>query len=83
MKEARKIMIAVYCDNDEQARAVQNIAKEFCSNFRVSAVDIMSFYPLILKHKALLKDAASTISKGGKAAAFSLVPSLLKAMFDK
>ena len=75
-------MIAVYCDDDEQARAVQNIAKEFCSQFSISAKDIMGFYPLILKHKALLKDAARTISQGGKAAAFRIVPSLMKALFD-
>ena len=82
MKTPRKIMIAVYCDDDEQARAVQNIAKEFCSQFSVSATDIMSFYPLILKHKALLKDAASTISKGGKMAALRMATSLIKAMFE-
>ena len=80
MKEARKIMIAVYCDDDEQARAVQNIAKEFCSQFSVKATDIMGIYPMILKNKALLKDAAKTITRGGKSAAFRLIPSLLKAL---
>lgn len=80
MKTPRKIMIAVYCEDDEQARAVQNIAKEFCSQFSVSATDIMGLYPLILKNKAMLKEAASTISKGGKAAAFRLIPSLLKSL---
>lgn len=82
MKTPRKIMIAVYCEDDEQARAVQNIAKEFCSQFSVTAKDIMGFYPLIIKNKALLKEAANTISKGGKAAAFRIVPSLLKALFN-
>lgn len=83
MKEARKIMVAVYCEDDEQARAVQNIAKEFCSQFQVSATDIMSFYPLIIRNKALLRDAAKTISKGGMASALKLAPSLIMALFKK
>lgn len=72
--------MAVYCDNDEQATAVQNIAKEFCSEFAIHAVDIMGMYPLIRKNKGLLKEAARTITKEGKAGAIRLIPALIKAM---
>lgn len=72
--------MAVYCDNDEQATAVQNIAKEFCSEFSIHAVDIMGMYPLIRKNKGLLKEAARTITKEGKAGAIRLIPALIKAM---
>lgn len=72
--------MAVYCDNDEQATAVQNIAKEFCSEFSIHAVDIMGMYPLIRKNRALLKEAARTITKEGKAGAIRLIPALIKAM---
>ena len=72
--------MAVYCDNDEQATAVQNIAKEFCSEFSIHAVDIMGMYPLIRKNRGLLKEAARTITKEGKAGAIRLIPALIKAM---
>ena len=82
MKEARKIIFAVYCDSDEQARAVQNIAKEFCSNFTIDAVDIMSIYPMIKDNKAMLKQTAKAITKGGKTEALRMIPQLIK-MFIK
>ena len=80
MGTPRKVIMAVYCDNDEQATAVQNIAKEFCSEFSIHAVDIMGMYPLIRKNKGLLKEAARTITKEGKAGAIRLIPALIKAM---
>lgn len=80
MATPRKVIIAVYCDNDEQATAVQNIAKEFCSEFSINAIDIMGIYPIIRKNKKLLKDAARTISKEGKGGAIRLIPSLIKSL---
>lgn len=80
MGTPRKVIMAVYCDNDEQATAVQNIAKEFCSEFSIHAVDIMGMYPLIRKNKGLLKEATRTITKEGKAGAIRLIPALIKAM---
>lgn len=80
MGTPRKVIMAVYCDNDEQATAVQNIAKEFCSEFSIHAVDIMGMYPLIRKNKGLLKETARTITKEGKAGAIRLIPALIKAM---
>lgn len=72
--------MAIYCDDEEQATAVQNIAKEFCSEFSIHAVDIMGMYPLIRKNRGLLKEAARTITKEGKAGAIRLIPALIKAM---
>lgn len=80
MATPRRVIMAVYCDNDEQATAVQNIAKEFCSEFSIHAVDIMGMYPLIRKNRGLLKEAARTITKEGKAGAIRLIPALIKAM---
>ena len=75
----RKIMIAVDCDTDEQAIAVQNVLKEFCSNFRINGVDILAIYPTIKKNKTLIKQMVTTISKDGKKGAIRLLPSLIKA----
>lgn len=80
MATPRKVILAVYCDNDEQATAVQNIAKEFCSDFSIHAIDIMGLYPTIRKNRKLLKDAARTITKEGKAGAIRLAPALIKAL---
>lgn len=80
MATPRKVIMAIYCDDEEQATAVQNIAKEFCSEFSIHAVDIMGMYPLIRKNRGLLKEAARTITKEGKAGAIRLIPALIKAM---
>lgn len=72
-------MIAVDCDTDEQAIAVQNVLKEFCSNFHINGVDILAIYPTIKKNRALIKQMVATISKDGKMGAIKLLPSLIKA----
>lgn len=78
MKTPRKIYIAVYCDSDEQALAVQNVAKEFCSMFTIDAVDLLAIYPKIKEKRGVLKDAAKVITKEGKKGAIRLVPALIK-----
>ena len=80
MATPRKIIFAVYCENDEQAIALQNVVKEFCSEFVINAIDILAIYPIVRKNKKLLKDAIKTISKEGKAGAIRLVPALIKAL---
>lgn len=82
MATPRKVIMAIYCDNDEQVVALQNIAKEFCSDFTIHALDIMAFYPIIRKNRGLLKEAARTITKEGKAGAIRLVPALIKALMN-
>lgn len=75
----KKIMIAVNCDDDEQARAVQNVMAELCSNVKIDAVDILALYPTIKKNRGLIKDLFRTVSKEGKMGAIRLIPSLIKA----
>lgn len=80
MGTPRKIYIAVYCDDEEQATAVQNIAKEASSIFSFSAVDIMGIYPMIKKNRGMLKDFAKAMAKEGKKGAVKLIPSLIKVL---
>lgn len=76
----RKIIIAVDCDNDQQQEAVQQIAREISNTFQMSASDLISFYPFIKKHKALLYSAVKTVSKEGKKGVVKLIPMLLKSL---
>lgn len=76
----RKIIIAVDCDNDQQQAAVQQIAREISNTFQMSASDLISFYPFIKKHKALLYSAVKTVSKEGKRGVVKLIPMLLKSL---
>ena len=74
----RKIIIAVDCESDEQQQAVQDIAKELSSTFQMRATDLISFYPFVKKHKALLYTAVKTIVTEGKKGIVKIVPMLLK-----
>ena len=74
----RKIILAVDCENEQQQAAVQEIAKELSATFQLSASSIISFYPFVKKHKALLYSAVKTISKEGKKGIVKIVPMLLK-----
>lgn len=74
----RKIIIAVDCESDEQQQAVQDIAKELSSIFQMRATDLISFYPFVKKHKALLYTAVKTIATEGKKGIVKIVPMLLK-----
>lgn len=75
----RKIIIAVDCDSDVQAAAVQNVMNEFCANFKLNAVDLLAIYPSLKKNRTLIKEAVKTITKDGKMGAIKLLPSLMKA----
>ena len=74
----RKIIIAVDCESDEQQQAVQDIAKELSSTFQMRATDLISFYPFVKKHKALLYSAVKTVATEGKKGIVKIVPMLLK-----
>lgn len=75
----RKIMIAVDCDSDEQARAVQNVMAELCANVKIDAVTLLALYPSIKKNRALITNTINDIKKGGKMAALKALPALMKA----
>lgn len=82
MATPRKIIMAIYCDNDEQAVALQNIAKEFCSEYRPHAVDIMAMYPKIKQNKQLIKEAVQIGKTSGKMGLLRIVPGIVNAIFN-
>ena len=74
----RKIFLAVDCNSDQEVEAVQQIAKEVSETFRMSAKDLIAFYPFLRQHKALLYSAVKTVSKEGKKGVMKLIPMLIK-----
>lgn len=74
----KKIIIAVDCATEQEQQLVQSIAKEISETFKVSARDIISFYPVVQQNKALLYTAVKTIAKEGKKGIMKLVPMLIK-----
>ena len=74
----RKIYLAVDCNSDQEVEAVQQIAKEVSETFRMSAKDLISFYPFLRQNKALLYSAVKTVSKEGKKGVMKLIPTLIK-----
>lgn len=74
----KKVIIAVDCDNEQEQQFVQAIAKEVSETFRLKAKELINFYPVLQKHKALLYTAITTISREGKKGIFKLVPLLMK-----
>ena len=74
----RKIIIAVDCDSDQEQQLVQSIAQEISSTFRISGKDLISFYPFVKQHKALLYSAVKTVAKDGKKGIMKLIPLLMK-----
>lgn len=74
----RKVFIAVDCENDQELALVQNIAKEISGTFSIKAKDVISFYPFVVKNRALLYSAVKTVAAEGKKGVMKLVPMLLK-----
>lgn len=74
----RKIIIAVDCNNDQEQQIVQGIAQEISSTFKMSAKDLISFYPFVKQHKSLLYSAVKTVAKEGKKGVLKLIPLLIK-----
>ena len=76
--ELRKIEIAVYCENEQERVAIQNIAKEISGMFDIKAKDVIGFYPFVKKNKGLLYTSVKTVAAEGKKGVMKLVPMLLK-----
>lgn len=74
----KKIILAVDCENEQEQQKVQDIAKDISGTFRIKAKELINFYPVLQKHKALLYTAVTTISREGKKGLLKLVPLLLK-----
>lgn len=76
--ELRKIEIAVYCENEQERVAVQNISKEISGMFDIKAKDVIGFYPFVKKNRALLYTAVRTVANEGKKGVLKLLPMLVK-----
>ena len=74
----KKVIIAVDCETDQEQQLVQAIAKELSETFRLRARELINFYPVLQKHKALLYTAMQTVGREGKKGILKLVPLLMK-----
>ena len=70
----RKIYIAVDCENDAEALAVQAFAKEVSQMFQLKASDILHMSPLVKKNGALILKTIKTISMEGTKGIVKIVP---------
>lgn len=74
----KKVIIAVDCENEQEQLVVQSIAKELSETFRIKASDLIQFFPIVQKNKALLYTAIKTVAQEGKKGVLKLVPLLMK-----
>ena len=74
----RKIVLVVDCANDKEKEIVQGIANEISGTFQMKGSDLISFYPFVKQHKALLYSAVKTVARDGKKGVMKLIPMLIK-----
>lgn len=74
----KKIIIAVDCENEQEQQEVQRIARELSEVLSLKAKDLIGFFPLLQKNKALLYTTIKTVSQEGKKGILKLVPLLIK-----
>ena len=70
----RKIFIAIDCENDADALAVQAFAKEVSQMFQLKAADVLRMAPLVKKNGALILKTVKTISAEGTKGIVKIVP---------
>lgn len=70
----RKVYIAIDCDSDAEALAVQAFAKEVSQMFRLNAKDVLRLAPTVKKNGALIVYAVKTISAEGMKGVAKIVP---------
>lgn len=76
----KKIMVAVDCDTEQEQQLLQVMAKELSETLRLKAKDLISFYPVLQKHRGLIYSAMQTISREGKKGLLKLIPMLMRQM---
>lgn len=74
----RKIVLAVDCANDQEQAAVQKIAEEISSTFKISGQDLIRFYPFVKQNRAILYSAVKVVANEGKKGVVKIIPMLLK-----
>lgn len=70
----RKIFIAIDCANEEEAQAVQTVAKEASQILRLQARDILKIAPAAKKNSALIAKTIKTISSEGMKGVAKIIP---------
>lgn len=70
----RKIYIAIDCNNDAEAQAAQEFAKEISQMFQMKAADILKVAPLVRKNGSLILKTIQTISTEGTKGVVKMVP---------
>lgn len=61
----RKIYIALDCQNDEEAKKMQQVAEEISAAFAMSAKDVLEVYPYVKKNAKLIRNSIRTLSQKG------------------
>lgn len=78
MGQYRKVYIAVICENDEEQKAVQKVAEDVSSIFRLSAKELIKIHPIIQNNGQLISSAVRTIAKEGMGGVMKVIPQLMK-----
>lgn len=74
----KKVIIAVDCENENEQKMVQEIAKDLSDTLRLKAKELISFYPVLQKNRGLIFTAVDTMSREGKKGILKLIPLLMK-----
>jgi hypothetical protein len=74
----KKVIIAVDCENENEQKMVQEIAKELSETLRLKAKELINFYPFLQKNRGLIYTAIDIMSRDGKKGLLKLVPLLVK-----
>lgn len=74
----KKVIIAVDCENENEQKMVQEIAKDLSETLRLKAKELISFYPVLQKNRGLIFTAVDTMSREGKKGILKLIPLLMK-----
>lgn len=74
----QRIIIAVQCRDEDEKKAIQEMAKNLSQRLALKAEDIIRAYPLIEKNGELIAAAARMVSKNGPRGLVKLLPMLAK-----
>lgn len=73
----RKIYLAIDCRSDEEAQNAQKVAEDLSAMFRLSAKDIIGFYPAIKGNAGLIKTSIKALSRDGMKGLAKVIPAVI------
>lgn len=76
----KKVYVAIDCENEQEQQKVQELAKEISGVLTLKARELIGFYPVLQKNRALIYNAFNILSKEGKKGLFKLIPLLVKSL---